>query len=83
MAYNDAPSAKVPPFPDQFQAIGEPLCNLTSMRSLKAHIAGETLLNTIVAVKGKQIGDDPVSMRDFGCGTLKWRRRISAIPKEA
>jgi hypothetical protein len=53
MAYNDAPSAKVPPFPDQFQEKSGPLCNPTFMRLSVTHIDGETVLNSMVAVKEK------------------------------
>jgi hypothetical protein len=52
MAYNDAPSAMVPPFPDQFQDIVEPFCDPISTGLPRAHAAEETLLNTVVAVKG-------------------------------
>ena len=60
MACNDAPSAKVPPFPDQFQDIVEPFCNPISTGLPRAHTIEKTLLNTVIAVKGKQIGDDRV-----------------------
>jgi hypothetical protein len=52
MAYNDAPSAMVPSFPDQFQGIAEPVCNPIHTGLPKTHVAEETLLNTVIAVKG-------------------------------
>ena len=51
MAYNDAPSAKVPPFPDQFQGLVEPICNPTEVGMFSAHTAKMTILNTSIAVK--------------------------------
>ena len=52
MAYNDAPSTMVPVFPDQFQGITEPVCTPIYTGLSKAYTAEETLLNTVVAVKG-------------------------------
>ena len=51
MAYNDAPSAKVPPFPDQFQGLVEPVCKSTKVEMLSAHTAEKTILNRVIAVK--------------------------------
>ena len=53
MAYNDAPSTKVPAFPDQFQGITEPVCNPLYTGLPKTYVAEETLLNTVVAVKAE------------------------------
>ena len=51
MAYNDAPSAKVPPFPDQFQELVEPICNPTNVGMISAHTYRMTLLKRGIAVK--------------------------------
>ena len=51
MAYNDAPSAKVPPFPDQFQGLVEPVCKSTKVEMLSAHTDAMTILNRVIAVK--------------------------------
>ena len=51
MAYNDAPSTKVPPFPDQFQGLVEPVCKSTKVEMLSAHTAEKTILNRVIAVK--------------------------------
>ena len=51
MAYNDAPSAKVPPFPDQFQELVELVCNPANAGMFSAHTARMTLLKRGIAVK--------------------------------
>ena len=51
MAYNDAPIAKVPPFPDQFQELVEPVCNPTNVEMFSAHTTEMTILNRVIAVK--------------------------------
>ena len=51
MAYNDAPFAKVPPFPDQFQELVEPICNPTTVGMNSAHTYRMTLLKRGIAVK--------------------------------
>ena len=51
MAYNDAPSTKVPPFPDQFQGLVEPVCKSTKVEMLSAHTDAMTILNRVIAVK--------------------------------
>ena len=76
MAYNDAPSTKVPPFPDQFQGLVEPVCNPTEVGMFSAHTAETTILNTSIAVKediNAEIAGFPRVHRDVELASCSFR----------
>ena len=76
MAYNDAPSTKVPPFPDQFQGLVEPVCKSTKVEMLSAHTAEKTILNRVIAVKmdiDTEIAGFPRVHRDVELASCSFR----------